>query len=268
MLAWSQAFFRHAREDEHCTYSLFGKEKTITGNDLIASSLRLIGVLASGETPTGAEGSDALSVLNNMLDSWNAEHLAVFRETITEHTLTASTHTYTMGSGGDIDVTRPAKIERVSIVNLSNASQPLELPIEVLDEDKWQRIPVKDIESSLPSVVFDNKAFPLRSLRFWPTPSVEVKTRIYWWTPLTAFTLAADNTFPPGYEKAIRYNLAVDLAPEFGRTVPVAVAFQADKSMGIIKRMNLPKLEMSVDAALRGGGGQYNWITDGLAGRR
>ena len=34
----------------------------MTGNDIIASSLRLIGVLASGETASGAEAADALGV--------------------------------------------------------------------------------------------------------------------------------------------------------------------------------------------------------------
>ena len=244
----------------------------MTGNELIASSLRLIGALASGETPSGAEGADALVILNQMIDEWNSERLSVFAITTHEFTLVANQQLYTMGKSGspDFNVVRPARIERASIIQLANPSQPLELPIEILNEQGWQRIPVKDISSTLPQVVYIDDAFPLRNLSYWQTPSIEVKTKLYAWTALTAFTLAADNLFPPGYEEAIVYNLAVRLAPEFGRTTPVEVAVVAAESKGVIKSLNTPKYEMSVDAALRGdgGGGQYNWRSDTPAGRR
>ena len=241
-----------------------------TGLKIIESSLRLIGALASGETASGAEGVEGLVVLNDMMDEWNSERLSVISQTIHEFTLVANQQLYTMGSGGDFDVVRPARIERASIIQLANPSQPLELPIRILNEQGWQRIPVKDISSTLPQVVYIDDAFPLRNLRYWQTPSIEVKTRLYAWTPLTAFTLAGNQTFPPGYLKALRYNLAVDLAPEFGRTTPVEVAFQARESKGKIKSLNTPKYEMSVDPALRGdgGGGQYNWRSDTPAGGR
>ena len=244
----------------------------MTGNELIASSLRLIGALASGETPSGAEGADGLVILNQMIDEWNSERLSVFAQTIHEFTLVANQQLYTMGKDGspDFDVVRPARIERASIVQLSNPSQPLELPIRILNEQGWQAIPVKDITSTLPQVVYIDDAFPNRNLRYWQTPSIEVKTRLYAWTPLAAFTLAGDKTLPPAYLKAIRYNLAVDLAPEFGRTTPVEVAVQAAESKGKLKSLNTPKYEMSVDPALRGdsGGGQYNWRSDTSAGGR
>ncbi len=164
----------------------------MTGNELIASSLRLIGALASGETPSGAEGVDALVILNQMIDEWNAERLSIFAITTHEFTLTVNQQTYTMGTGGDFDVVRPARIERASIIQLSNPSQPLELDIEILNEQGWQAIPVKEITSTLPQVVYIDDAFPNRNLSYWQIPSVAVRTKLYAWTPLAVFTLAGD----------------------------------------------------------------------------
>lgn len=242
----------------------------MTGIDLISSSLRLIGVLASGETPSGAEGADGLVILNQLIDEWNSERLSIFAITTHEFTLTVNKQTYTMGTGGDFDVARPARIERASIIQLSNPSQPLELDIEILNEQGWQAIPVKEITSTLPQVVYIDDAFPLRNLSYWQTPSIAVRTKLYAWTPLAVFTLAGDTTLPPAYLKALRYNLAVDLAPEYGRTTPVEVAVQAASSKGKLKSLNIPKFVMTVDPALRGdgGGAQYNWRSDTPAGRR
>jgi len=49
-----------------------------TAADQINGALRLIGVLAEAEAPSAAMAQDALTALNQMLDSWNTERLAVF----------------------------------------------------------------------------------------------------------------------------------------------------------------------------------------------
>ena len=49
-----------------------------TAGDQINAALRLIGSLAEGETPSAATSQDALVALNQMLDSWSTERLAVY----------------------------------------------------------------------------------------------------------------------------------------------------------------------------------------------
>jgi hypothetical protein len=240
----------------------------VTGGDLIASSARLIGVLASGETLSGNEIADALVILNQMLDSWNSERLNIWTININEFPLTPGQQTYTLGTGGNFSIARPPKIERMSIVSLLNPAQPLELPLEMLTDAGWQAIPVKLISSSLPTLVYDDGAFPLRNLNYWCIPTIAVNTRIYSWNSLSVFNLTTDMTFPPGYLKAIRYALAVDLAPEFGRPVPPEVAAQAILSIAKIKQMNAPLTESRLDPVLAGNNRQlYNWISDTFINR-
>ena len=51
---------------------------TFTAGDQINRALRLLGVLAEGETTSAAASQDALMALNQMIDSWNTERLSVF----------------------------------------------------------------------------------------------------------------------------------------------------------------------------------------------
>jgi len=49
-----------------------------TAGDIINSALRLIGLLAEGETPSPETSQDALSAMNQMIDSWNTERLMIY----------------------------------------------------------------------------------------------------------------------------------------------------------------------------------------------
>ena len=51
---------------------------TYSAADQINRALRLLGVLAEGETPAASVSEDALMALNQMIDSWNTERLSVF----------------------------------------------------------------------------------------------------------------------------------------------------------------------------------------------
>src|SRR5262245_39397408 len=144
----------------------------MTGQDLIASSLRLIGALASGETPPAGEAADAVVILNQMLDAWSANELMVFTLSRQVFTLQAGKQTYTMGPGGDFNAPRPARIQYWSIISNQSPAQPLELAAnsEFLTDPEWQAVRVKNITSPLPRKLYDDGGFPLRSLSFWPVP--------------------------------------------------------------------------------------------------
>ncbi|NBX88222.1 MAG: hypothetical protein EBQ97_06865, partial [Bacteroidetes bacterium] len=49
-----------------------------TAGDQINRALRLLGVLAEGETPSPSVSQDSLTALNQMIESWNTERLSVF----------------------------------------------------------------------------------------------------------------------------------------------------------------------------------------------
>jgi hypothetical protein len=91
--------------------------------DIIRGAFRALGVLAAGETPSAAEEADALTILNDMLDSWANERLAVFQTVRTAYTLTPSLNPHTIGHSGHLHVTRPVRVDRASVIQASGAQR-------------------------------------------------------------------------------------------------------------------------------------------------
>lgn len=230
---------------------------------LITSALRLIGVTAGGELPTSDEANDALAAFQQMVDSWNAERLTIFSVGANDYSLTLNKQAFTLGPGGDFDTDRPPKIVGMSAILLQSPVNPVEVPIEIYDWNDWQqKVPVKNVLGNFPLVCYDDGGMPLRTLNFWPIPSYQQNNvRIYSWQPLIwPATLQTLLNFPPGYARAFRFNLALELAAEFGAQVPPTVAQIAASSLAIVKTMNAPELELVSDLLATPAG--YNYRAD------
>jgi hypothetical protein len=242
----------------------------MNATSLISSSLRLINATDAYNGPSVQELNDGLEIANDLLDSWNAEWLTKFGVNINEFPLTQNQQTYTLGTGGNFNIPRPSSIQAMSIVSLQNPAQPLELGIPILTDDQWQQLPVKIIYGSLPTQAYDDGAFPFRNISFWTIPTVAVNVRIYSSPLLTQFPdLITDIEFPPGYDKALRFNLAVDLAPEWGEEVPASVAAQAQMTKAVIKANNIVQVYSQCEAMLTNRGGYgYDYRSDLPAGGR
>lgn len=226
-----------------------------TVRDLIADSLRSIGALASGEAPTASEAADALSSLNDLLETWNNDRLLVYTVSRSTFALTINQQSYTLGSGGDFNMARPLRIENASIL-WTDTSPNIEIPIEMLGDEDWQAITVKSTAGGYPLQVYPDGGFPLNTLWFWPIPTVACSVVLYTWNLISAFAdVNATVSFPQGYRRALRYNLAVDLASEYGRDVPPAVARIADESKEWLRKMNWTPMLMACDQTLSGGRG-------------
>ena len=222
-----------------------------TGNQVINGALRAIGVLGSGEVPTGDESADALEVLRDMLDSWNADGLMIYTTVITDFPISGAKQLYTLGAGGDFDIDRPALLDRASIVLLSNPQQPLEYSIPIYTTQDWQeKVPIKNSPGNIPLLVYDDDAFPLRNLTFWPFATDNTLFRLNSWQLLTDFTdLTTAHAFPPAYAEAMKYNLAVRLGsePGWGGTLTPGIIGLAASSLAAVKSMNMDDTQLRSD---------------------
>lgn len=221
-----------------------------TALDLISSALRLINVVEAGEQTPIDTANDALMVLNDMIDSWNTDRLSIFTTRIDTFPFILGQQDYTLGTGGDFDMPRPAQIDAMSSILLTNPDNPVEVPIAMLTVDQWQtQVPVKKVDGTFPLQVYDDGGFPLRKLSFWPIPSQQPSSaRIYSWQGLNQpATLATVIAFPPGYPEAFRYNLAIRLSAEFQATVLPQVQQIASESLARLKTINAPDLNLQSD---------------------
>lgn len=223
-----------------------------TGQDVINGALRALGVIASGENASGNESVDALSALNGMLDSWSNEGLAVNARVREEFTLVAGTAAYTIGSSGDFNTTRPMKIEQAMIED-QTATPTAEYPVRFLNLEEWANIAQKDTDADIPTDLYIEDTYPLATLRLYPVPATAHKLVIYSWKPLTQVTsLGTTLAFPPGYFDALKFNLAIRLAPEFNREPSPTVVDLAKDTKMLIKRMNSKRRVLKCDSGVLG----------------
>jgi hypothetical protein len=77
------------------------------------------------------------------------------------------------------------------------------------------------IVASLVTKLGEDAAGFQKNIRVWPTPNVGCTLEVSYWTPLAPFAAVTDVlNFPaPGYELALVGELALSLAPAYGRVV-------------------------------------------------
>ena len=232
-------------------------------NDIVARALKKIGVLASGETIPAAEAADGLADLNSMLQSWNTDRLSIFTISIAAYPLTAGVPTYTIGPSGTFNAPRPQQIQNANII-LTYLNPVVRVPLSLLTDAQWAAIKVQQIPNTIPQYLYNDGSYPLSNISLWGYPSLNQSLELYTWQALSTFTNLTDPVaFPPGYEEAIIYNLAVRLAPSYGVQVDPSVSTMAIISYSNLRALNTPETLMVCDQAVMGSGQKtaYNYMT-------
>ena len=222
--------------------------------DLIKSSLKLIGVVSSDEDVSAADAASALTVYNIMLDQWRNEKLMVYSMLSEMFPLTSNVASYTIGAGGTFNTVRPLKIEK-AMIRYGN----LDFELEIIPFDRYAELIYKTIASTYPTKLWYNPSYPLGTITLYPVPSatslqISVVQRI---AAAGATSIADSISFPEGYLQALRYNLAVELAPEYGAPVSALVGTQAAKAKAILKSTNQEDVLMECDAVTGRGYKRY-----------
>lgn len=210
-----------------------------TASSMILRSLRLIGEKTVGDTLTSAEQTDYLADLNTMLESWSIDRLMVYQLLQESKALTSSVGSYTIGSGGAFNTTRPTKIVAPCFIRDSNN---IDSDLEIIDAVTYGGIPKKDVDGSTPRLLFYDGAFAssLGTIFLYPEPAASLTLYINSWKQLQSFALISTTVvLPPGYQRAIEFNFAIEVAGGFTK-VSVEVAKIAIESKAAIKKINLP----------------------------
>jgi hypothetical protein len=218
---------------------------TTTAGDQINGALRLIGQLAEGEEPSAATANDALAALNQMIDSWNTERLSVFSTQDQVFSWLPNFATRTLGPTGDFVGNRPILVDDSTYFR--DPSSNISFGIKLINQQQYNGIAVKTVTSTYPQVMFVNMTYPDITMTVYPVPTKVLEWHIVSVQELTtAALLSTPLAFPPGYLRAFRYNLACELAPEFGIEPSPQVSRIAMYSKRNLKRINNPDDIMSL----------------------
>ena len=218
---------------------------TTTAGDQINGALRLIGQLAEGETPSASTSQDSLTAMNQMLDSWSSERLSVFSTQDQVFTWTQGYISRTLGPTGDFVGNRPVLLDDATYFR--DPSNNISFGIKIINQQQYDGIAVKTVTSTYPQVLWINMDMPNVSMYIYPVPTKALEWHFISVTELVEpATLATSLIIPPGYLRAFRFNLACEIAAEFGVEPPPSVQRIAMSSKRNIKRINNPDDVMSL----------------------
>ena len=230
---------------------------TTTAGDQINGALRLLGVLAEGETPSAATSQDALNALNQMIDSWNTERLAVFSTQDQVFSWLPGFISRTLGPTGDFVGNRPILLDDATY--FKDPASGISYGIKIINQQQYDGIAVKTVTSTYPQVIWINMSYPDIEMYVYPVPTKVLEFHFISVEELTQpANLATTLAFPPGYLRAFRYNLACEIAPEFGIQPSGQVSRIAMTSKRNIKRINNPGDIMALPYSIVGTRQRFN----------
>ena len=206
-----------------------------TVRQLVTDALRLLKVSEAGEAISAEEASDGLRALNQMISAWNNDSFNLYKIVQRSLSLTASDGEYTIGSGGDIDTIRPLRISSAYVRDSGGTDHPM----EIIQNREWSEIRLKSLDGDYPYYLYYRKSYPLAYINLYPQPGTGMTLYIECWDQLTGYTSLSESiSLPPGYERAFKYNLALEIAPEYVESINPLVTNNASMSKADIQSVN------------------------------
>ena len=199
-------------------------------------------------------GLQALDSLQSMMDEWSNQHGIIVARTNTVYDIAESKLEYTIGPGGDFDGSRPQEIVQAYFLDASGNQWPIKLQ----DAGWWNRLIIRNSTGRSNGLYYE-PTFPLGTIRLEYAP-YDPKIGFLTLDPLPVLTCLDDVIdLPPGYDKALTYNLAIEIAPYYLDSAPSSVVIaQADNTLRNIKRQNRPLVNLRVDSELLNNRGYYD----------
>lgn len=242
----------------------------MTVRTIIVSAFNELQLYAPGEDIANVDIAKGFQSLNIMLDSWSNESLSTFCILEQSILLTPPTALYTIGPGGTgIDTSkggqRPLRIIEgpgaayIQDTNYNNYN------VDVITRAEWNMIGNRTINSNIPNCIFYDPQFPLGQLNVFPEPNIGYTLFFDSYSQLARMpSIDVDIDLPPGYEKALQHNLAIELSSSYpiaklsAQTVALAREAKAN-----IKRTNSKILLSVYDPELiTKATGSYNIYSD------
>jgi hypothetical protein len=123
--------------------------------------------------------------------------------------------------------------------------------IKLINQQQYNGIAVKTVTSTYPQVMWVNMTYPDIEVYVYPVPTKPLEFHFVSVEPITNVpSLSTDITMPPGYLRAFKYNLALEIAAEFGINPNPQVSRIAMTSKRNLKRINNPDDIMALPYSL------------------
>lgn len=223
--------------------------------DIIRPALRRIGAIGATETPSARQTSVALDCLNAILDTWSVLPQTAPKPVETVVTLPANTPFLTIGTGQQINVARPSRIDSAYA-----RAQGLDEPIDVVSKQRYDSVDQKALGSTWPELLWYDQGAPTGKVYFWPVAAANLELHITTDGALTAFADAnAQQDLPGGYLRCLQLTLAMEVAPDFRLSVPDSLVRAQGLAWDAMVAQNfvVPDLDLEGSPAITTRKGQF-----------
>jgi hypothetical protein len=230
---------------------------------LIKASLRVIGAIGEGETPTGAAGEDARQALNLLLQEWYNNEIIAFTVQATHNTV-AGQRSYGIGPGQEWFGDKPLKVNAAYVGN-----DDVDKRLQIIGEKEYMNIEAKTQQAKPQvlyyrphdlSAVISGFQFDCGRVYLYPTPDTVYPVTIMFPKSFYSYESNAQAIdLDAGYITALKYALAVEVAPEYGREPSAWVLKRAAETLVEIKKRKrtIPQ-PVKIDGVLTGNAGRFN----------
>jgi hypothetical protein len=149
--------------------------------------------------------------------------------------LAGNTSSFTIGPGGQLPMTRPARCDAIAA-----STGTYRAPVQIVSATEWSTmLEPSGLPITVPMELYVEYSYPALTLNLWPVPTSGGTLDIHSLQKFAQFVAIGDSVdLPEGYETAIRFNLAVALAPEYGRPIDPVVAANAQQLKASLVQMN------------------------------
>jgi len=191
---------------------------TVTRDDIIKRALRLIGVVAQGETPTATQVTEASVALNGLVLAWQSDGMPLWA--IKKHSLplVAGQYEYEMGATStDVVIPKPLKVLQAWY---HNSTSNVDVPMRIVTEQQYNMLGNKTI-TGLPIQLWYKPKVNTGTMTIYQVPDAYAEANItinfVYQAPFSTFNASTDvPDFPQEWYDAVTYGLASRLAPEYG----------------------------------------------------
>lgn len=194
---------------------------SVTRNDIIYASLRLLGVLEEGAVPNATAIENASLVLNLLIKDWMTDGIKLWTVNEIVLPLVSAKNTYTIGPdvGNDLVTNKPLRVIQSHLRNLS-VNPPIDMPMTIISEQEYNILGSKDSQGNINTVMY-KPYVTYGVLKVFMTPTTEVATNYELHLNVQRSIQDITNSnqtfdFPSEWYQSLRWGLAAELVGDYG----------------------------------------------------
>ena len=225
---------------------------TVTRDDIIKASLRVLGVIGVGETPITEDYENCSQALNIMIKSWSKKGLPLW---VTQDVLVPTVvgvNAYVLGptaaGAGSVVMSKPLRVIEAFI----RTSDGQDTPLETLSRQEYLQHSQKTIPG-IPNQFYYDVAEPNGTLYVYNTPiSATDEIHLQIQRQFFDMTTGTDNfDFPQEWFQALKWGLAAELSIEYGIDIQLISYYEQKAATTLVDCFDASVEEASVYFSVR-----------------